>query len=149
MSFFRRQFGLFTATCLSVLVTGLPVASQTVLSPRFSPDPHILRGETSGSTALSDLAGSPSNGLCQGYAAATPNHRIKLKVPFGFLSLKVIPEAGVALSLLVKGPDGTFCRDWGNPELSGAWAAGEYQIWVSSKNGDRHQYRLSISETRQ
>lgn len=149
MSFNRRQLGLFTATCLSFLVTGLPVSGQTLLSPRFSPDPHILKGATSGSTPLSALAGSQSNGRCQGYTASAPNHRIKLKVPFGFLSVKVIPEEEGTLSLLVKGPDGTFCRDWSNLELSGTWAAGEYQIWVSSKNGDRHQYQLSISETRQ
>jgi hypothetical protein len=94
------------------------------------------------------LSGSKSNGRCQGYAAAAPNHKIKLSTPFGFLSMKVFSDGG-AVSLLVKGPDGNFCRDWSNPELSGAWAAGEYQIWVGSNNGDRYQYRLSISETRQ
>ncbi|WP_019501056.1 hypothetical protein [Pseudanabaena sp. PCC 6802] len=148
MSFPRGQLGLFMATCLSFLAAGLPVASQTALSPRFAPDPQILNGVTSGSTPLSSLAGSNSNGNCQGFAAVNPNHRIRLKAPFGFLSVKVFSDGG-AVSLLVKGPDGSFCRDRSNPELSGAWAAGEYQIWVSSKDGDRHQYRLSISETRQ
>lgn len=144
----RRQLGLFAATGLSVLMAVLPVSGQTVLRPRFSPDPQIHRGVTSGSTLLSNLAGAQSNSLCQGYAAAAPNHKIVLSEPFGLLSVKVFPEGGV-VSMLVKGPDGTFCRDRRNLELSGAWAAGEYHIWVSSKDGDRHPYRLSISETKQ
>jgi hypothetical protein len=148
MSLNRRQLWLFTAACLSFFVTVLPVFGQTALSPRFSPDPQILQGVTNGSLALSTVAGSQTNGHCQGYATGTPNHKIRLKVPFGFLSMKVI-SAGGDLSLLVKGPDGNFCRDRSNLELSGTWAAGEYYIWVGSKDGDRHQYRLSISETRQ
>jgi hypothetical protein len=161
MSFTSRHLGLFTATCLSIAVVyGLPVASQnskqnsspsssqTSLSPRFSPDPQTYNGITSGSTSLSTLAGEQnSKGRCQGVAADKPNHKIRLKEPFGFLSLKVF--SGGDISLLVKGPDGIYCRDEANPELSGAWPAGEYQVWIGSKSGDRLQYRLSISETRQ
>jgi hypothetical protein len=162
MSFSSRQLGLFTATCLSVAVMhGLPVASQTSnqnsspnssqtsLSPRFSPDPQIYNSVTSGSTPLSALASAQnSKGRCQGFATDKPNYKIRLKEPFGFLSLKVFSGGG-EIVLLVKGFDGTYCRDEPNPELSGAWPAGEYQIWVGSKSGDRTQYRLSISETRQ
>jgi hypothetical protein len=150
MSFNGRQFGLFTATYLSIVVMyGLPVASQTTLSPRFSPDPQVFSGEVSGSTPLSTLVGSQnSQGRCQGFASAKPNHKIRLKVPFGFLSVKVFSGSG-AVSLLIKGPDGAYCRDESNPEISGAWPSGEYHIWVGSKDGSRRQYRLSISETRQ
>ncbi len=157
MSFSSRQLGLFTATCLSIAVMyGLPAASQistpnssqSSLSPRFSPDPRIYNGVTSGSTPLSALAGAQNiKGRCQGFATDKPNHKIKLKEPFGFLSLKVF--SGGDITLLVKGPDGIYCRDEPNPELSGAWPSGEYQVWVGSKSGDRTQYRLSISETRQ
>jgi hypothetical protein len=153
MIFSSRHLGLFTATCLSVAaICGLPVASQTSnqtsLSPRFSPDPQIYSGTTNGSVPLATLAGSQTtNGRCQGYSADRPNHKITLKVPFGFLSLKVL--SGGDITLLVKGPDGIYCRDEPNPELSGAWPSGEYQVWVGSKSGDRTQYRLSISETRQ
>ncbi|NJM27519.1 MAG: hypothetical protein HC856_03370 [Pseudanabaena sp. RU_4_16] len=153
MSFSSRQLGLLMATCLSMAVMhGLPVvsqnSSQNLLSPRFSPDPLIYNGVTSGSTPLSALAGAQTiKGRCQGFATDKPNHKIRLKEPFGFLSLKVF--SGGDITLLVKGPDGIYCRDEPNPELSGAWPAGEYQVWVGSKSGDRTQYRLSISETRQ
>ncbi len=153
MSFSSRQFGLFTATCVfATVMCGLPIvsqnSSQNSLSPRFSPDPQIYTGVTSGSTPLEALVGAqPTNGHCLGYATDRPNQKIRLKEPFGFLSLKVF--SGGDITLLVKGPDGIYCRDESNPELSGAWLSGEYQIWIASKSSDRHQYRLSISETRQ
>jgi hypothetical protein len=141
---------------------GLPVASQTsnqnsspnssqiLLSPRFSPDPQIYNGVSSGTTPLETFSNSQTRitpGRCPGYATAKPNYKIRLKESFGFLSLKVF--SGGDITLLVEGPDGNYCKHASNPELSGAWPAGEYQIWVGSKSGDRTQYRLSISETRQ
>lgn len=143
-----RQLGLFAATCLSVAVMfGLPLASQTSnqdssqtsLSPRFSPDPQTYNGMTSVST--------PLKGNCHSFNTDKPNHKFRLKESFGFLSLKVFSGGNIAL--LVKGPDGFYCRHEANPEISGAWPAGEYQVWVGAKSSDRNQYRLSISETRQ
>jgi hypothetical protein len=64
---------------------------------------------------------------------------------FGFLSLSVSGDRN--LSLLVKGPDGIYCRSGQSPELSGAWLSGQYEIWVGTTNGDRANYQLSVSET--
>jgi hypothetical protein len=144
MSFSSRQLGLFTATCLSIVaICSLPVASQTSsqtsLSPRFSPDPQVYNGTTSIST--------PAKGSCHNFNTAKPNYKFRLKEAFGFLSLKVF--SGEKIALLVGGPDGVSCRHEFNPEISGAWPAGEYQVWVGSQSSDRTQYRLSISETRQ
>jgi hypothetical protein len=72
---------------------------------------------------------------------------LKLEKDFGQLSLKVAGDR--ELSLLVKGPDGIYCRSGKNPQLSGAWVSGRYEIWVGIENGDRTNYRLSISETSQ
>jgi hypothetical protein len=77
----------------------------------------------------------------------TPNHTLTVQKNFGFLALQV--SGNQNLSLLVKGPDGIYCRSGRSPELSGAWVAGNYEIWVSTPDGDRASYRLTISETSQ
>ena len=53
------------------------------------------------------------------------------------------------LSLLVKGPDGIYCRNGRSPELSGAWISGKYEVWIGTNDGDPADYRLTLSETSQ
>jgi hypothetical protein len=118
------------------------------LSPRFSPDPQVYSGSTVGSTPLDALAGSGKvSGVCQGLASQTPNYILTTQKPFSFLSLKVIGSDKA--TLLVKGPDGIYCRNSSKPSLEGTWAAGKYEIWVGSQTGDSIPFQLSISETSQ
>lgn len=131
-----------------------PAQSQEALKsiqPRFSPDPQIYMGATGGKVTLHAIAQTDKvNGQCQGFASQQPNYVLKIKESFGLLSLKAFATGSESgLSLLVKGPDGVYCRDASNPELLGAWVSGSYQIWVGSKKGDRVPFRLSISETKQ
>lgn len=148
---FLPSLALAIAYC-SVLCS--PVQSQEALKsiqPRFSPDPQVYMGATAGRVALQAIAQTDKvNGQCQGFANQQPNYVLKVKESFALLSLKAFATGNEGgLSLLVKGPDGVYCRDASNPELLGAWVSGSYLIWVGSKKGDRLPFRLSISETKQ
>jgi hypothetical protein len=134
----------------SLLWTSLASSQEAMkpLAPRFSPDPQVYSGKTSGSTPLQTLAGSSQvNGVCQGVASQAESYVLEVKKPFSFLSLKV--TGSDKLTLLVKGPDGIYCRSSSKPSLEGTWAAGRYEIWVGSETGDNLPFQLSISETSQ
>jgi hypothetical protein len=127
-----------------------PTLSQEVLkpiAPKFTPDPQVYAGSAGGDIPLASIATSQANGQCQGLTQQVPNHRLTVQRDFGFLALKISSDQN--LSLLVKGPDGIYCRRGKTPELSGAWVAGNYEIWISTPDGDRASYRLTISETSQ
>lgn len=138
--------GLVLVPWLSVA----PTMSQEVLkplAPRFTPDPQVYTGKAGGDVPLQSIASSKANGQCQGLADQSPNHALTILKNFGFLSLRVAGDRD--LTLLVKGPDGIYCRSGKSPELSGAWVTGKYDIWIGTENGERANYQLSISETSQ
>ncbi len=127
-----------------------PTMSQEVLkpiAPKFTPDPQVYSGNAGGDFPLTAIATSKVNGQCQGFTQQIPNHTLIVQKDFGFLALKV--SADRDLSLLVKGPDGIYCRSGKTAELSGAWMEGKYEIWVGTIDGDRIDYRLTASETSQ
>jgi hypothetical protein len=134
---------------LTVLVVA-PVKGQEALkpiAPRFNPDPRIHGGVAGGRFPMLEMVKGNSDGSCQGLSSPSPNHTLVVQRDFGFLSLQVSGDR--KLTLMVKGPDGIFCRSGKKAELAGAWVAGKYEIWVGTDNGDRIDYRLSISETNQ
>jgi hypothetical protein len=127
-----------------------PTMSQEVLkpiAPKFTPDPQVYFGNAGGDFSLASIATSKVNGQCQGFTQQMPNHTLIVRKDFGFLALKVVADRD--LSLLVKGPDGIYCRNGKAPELSGAWIEGKYEIWVGTVDGNRIDYRLTASETSQ
>ena len=145
---------------LSIALTGLALApmllsvasamSQEALkpiSPKFTPDPQVYVGQAGGDVPLASIATSKANGQCQGLTQQAPNYSLTVQRDFGFLTLKISGDQN--LSLHVKGPDGIYCRSGKSPELSGAWVAGNYEIWISTPDGERSPYRLTISETSQ
>lgn len=145
----KPLIALLGFSLVQVLLLAEPLQSQELLkpiSPKFTPDPQVYAGNTGGELLLQDIAGK-ANGDCQGLASRTPNHSLLVQKKFGFLTLRVAGDRN--LSILVKGPDGNYCRSGKAPELSGEWLAGKYQIWVGSDNGDRVNYKLTISETNQ
>ena len=150
LNLLKKPIALLGFALVPMLLSVLPVMSQEVLkpiSPRFTPDPQVYVGKAGGDLSLSEIATSKANGKCEGGAIATPNFVMTTEKDFGFLSLKVSGDRIV--SILVKGPDGIYCRSGKNPELSGAWMAGKYQIWLGTASGSRGDYKLSISETSQ
>ena len=148
MKFMKLSIALLGFALAPMMLSTAPTMSQEVLkpiAPRFTPDPQVYDGKAGGDQPLQAIATDKANGQCQGLANVTPNHTLTVLKNFGFLSLSVAGDR--ELSLLVKGPDGTYCRNGKKPELTGAWMAGKYEIWIGTANGDRTTYQLSISET--
>ncbi len=118
------------------------------LAPQFTPDPQVYVGTTEGNVSMQNLLGNAKvSGNCQGIASADPNHSLTLQKSMSSLSLRV--TAPSPLTVMVRGKEGVLCRSGMNPEIMGAWSEGTYDIWVGSLNGDRINYRLSLSEGRQ
>jgi hypothetical protein len=139
-----------TGLALAPLLSVAPAMSQEALkpiAPKFTPDPQVYTGVAGGDIPLASIATSKANGQCQGLTQQSPNYSLTVQRDFGFLALKISGDRN--LSLLVKGPDGIYCRSGISPDLSGAWVAGNYEIWISTPDGDRASYRLTISETSQ
>ncbi|MFM7602974.1 MAG: hypothetical protein ACKO7R_17550 [Pseudanabaena sp.] len=150
MKFLKQPIALLGFALIPLLMAVSPALSQEVLkpiAPKFTPDPQVYTGSAGGDIPLASIATGKANGQCQGLTQQTPNHTLTVQRNFGFLALQVSGDQN--LSLLVKGPDGIYCRSGKSPELSGAWMAGKYEIWISTPNGDRASYRLTISETSQ
>ncbi len=118
------------------------------LAPQFTPDPQVYVGTTEGNVSMQNLLGNAKvAGNCRGIASADPNHSLTLQKSMSSLSLRV--TAPSPLTVMVRGKEGVLCRSGMNPEIMGAWSEGTYDIWVGSLNGDRINYRLSLSEGRQ
>jgi hypothetical protein len=151
MKFLKLPMFWLRAILVPILLSAAPAMSQEALkpiSPRFTPDPHVYSGKAGGGVSLQSIATTKANGICQGLSQQSPNHSLVVEKNFGFLSLKV--SAGDRnLSLLVKGPDGIYCRNGRSPELSGAWISGKYEVWIGTNDGDPADYRLTLSETSQ
>jgi hypothetical protein len=150
MKFLKLPIALLGFALVPMLLAVSPTMSQEVLkpiAPKFTPDPQVYVGKAGGDIPLASIATSKANGQCQGLTQQSPNYSLTVQRDFGFLALKISGDRN--LSLLVKGPDGIYCRSGGSPELSGAWVEGNYEIWISTPDGDRTSYRLTISETSQ
>ena len=150
MKFLKLPIALIGLALAPILLSIAPAMSQEALkpiSPKFTPDPQVYVGKAGGDIPLASIATSKADGQCQGLTQQSPNYSLTVLRDFGFLALKIAGDRN--LSLLVKGPDGIYCRSGKSPELSGAWVAGNYEIWISTPDGDRESYRLTISETSQ
>jgi hypothetical protein len=150
MKLLKLPIALMGFALVPILLSVAPAMSQEALkpiSPKFTPDPQVYSGSAGGDFPLQSLVTSKANGECQGLTQQQPNHALTVQKDFGFLALKVSGDRD--LSLLVKGPDGIYCRSGRATEVSGAWIAGKYEVWVGTTNGDRTSYQLTLSETNQ
>ncbi|NJK34550.1 MAG: hypothetical protein HC919_06135 [Oscillatoriales cyanobacterium SM2_2_1] len=137
---------------LAGIALGAPTSAQELtLLPRFAPDPTVNSGKIRGDLSLADLAppNKPMDGKCGGYGIQKPTLTLTLPRQMPFLSLLVTTEANKTLNLLVRGPEGTFCRQGSRATLAGTWAAGKYEIWIGTARGNTQSYRLSLSEVNQ
>lgn len=115
------------------LTVGAAVAETIELSPNF----------TGLKTTTGTSGGAIDTGHC-GYIANTSNHQLVLSEDFDYLRVAATDAEG--LTLLVRGPGGEFCapRD---PQQSGYWSEGTYEIFVGDRARAGHPYTLSISTT--
>jgi hypothetical protein len=149
MHIFKNSAAVITICALSGgAILGFPQLAKAdyqsfSLAPGFTSDQAIGTGLSGGSNFTTDC----------GYidAADAPDHVITLTRPFSFLRVGVEAEGDV--TLIVTGPDGRYCSDDVNgamPEISGAWPAGTYEVWVGDWEGNNssgtYHYQLSFSE---
>lgn len=128
----------------------LGIFENITISPRFSPDPIIIRGISGGSTPAARIAGRNQSitGPCVGLVDEQPDHRLELTAFFNYLSLQV--ESTQDTTLVIRGPGGTWCNDDfegnKNPGIVGQWQKGIYEVWVGSYTSEQyHPYTIRIS----
>ncbi|MEM8832310.1 MAG: hypothetical protein AAGE96_23665 [Cyanobacteria bacterium P01_G01_bin.19] len=86
-----------------------------------------------------------------GYIADRPNHQMNLSQRIDYMRLTVQTDGGQP-TLLVLGPNSgdSFCVlgdeiSGLKPEISGVWEAGNYDVYIGDRSGDRHRFVLNIS----
>lgn len=120
------------------------------ISPNFAPKVLELRGISGGGVATQKKSGrkSTETGECIGFIDQEPDHRITLNKPFRYLKLQVKSSGDTIL--LVRGPGGSWCSDDTsdrNPEISGDWLEGTYEVWVGSyEENASFPYLLQVTE---
>jgi hypothetical protein len=129
-----------------------PIFGDISINHPFSPDPLSVRGVSGGSIAGGRVAGRSETitGPCTGFVDEAPDHTLELTTKFDYLKLQV--QSPEDLTMIVKGPGGTWCNDdlnGKNPGMSGEWLAGKYQVWVGSyAKGQYFPYTLQITEVK-
>jgi hypothetical protein len=133
MKTLARWLSLPIAIGLVSATLGSAVAETIQLSPGFA-EPKTSSGNSGGAIAT---------GNC-GYISNTPNHQLVLADDFDYL--RVIVGNADGLTLLVRGPGGEFCAPL-DPQQSGYWQKGTYEIFVGDRATAGNPYTLSISTT--
>ncbi len=141
-----RFLAWVTLLCASSVVAQTVNPGAINVAPGFEPSTAIATGSTAGSFSLFSIANRDrDNNFCIGYStSASPDHVLTLQKDFPHLKLEL--RSGTTTTLVVKGPNGVIRCGIGSIEDKN-WKAGEYQIWVGSKNeGDRGNYTLLVRE---
>ncbi|MGD1918715.1 MAG: hypothetical protein ACFCAD_07385 [Pleurocapsa sp.] len=86
-----------------------------------------------------------------GFIADSPNHRMNLSHRVDYMRLTVKADGGQP-TLLVLGPNSndSFCVlgdeiSGLQPEISGVWEAGNYEIYIGDRSRSQHKFFLNIS----
>jgi len=97
--------------------------------------------------------GPVKSGNC-GFIAQSPNYSLNLPQRVDYMRITVQAVGGQP-TLLVVGPqdNDSFCvlGDRGSglqPEISGVWEPGIYNIFIGDRTGTRHQFKLDISRSK-
>lgn len=126
------------------------IFENLTLSPKFSPDPTIIRGISGGLVPAKTIAGraDTSTGPCVGFMDENPDHTLVLNAFFNYLS--VVVEAPEDTTMVISGPGGTWCNDdyvGKNPGIGGQWLPGTYKIWIGSYDKSKYiPYIIKITE---
>jgi hypothetical protein len=120
------------------------------IAPSFTPKAIELRGISGGGVETQKKSGRKvtETGDCIGFIDAEPDHKITLTKPFKYLNMQIKSSGDTVL--LVRGPGGSWCSDDvsdRNPEISGDWLEGTYEVWVGSyEENTSFPYLLQLTE---
>jgi hypothetical protein len=104
------------------------------LAPGFTPDPHTETGHAIG---VNDASGFGEG--CIGRVPASPSHVLNVTAALPYL--RVVANGGSNdITLVIQKPDGSYlCNDDSdglNPMIEGAFAAGEYKVFIGNYSTD-------------
>lgn len=112
------------------------------VGPGFTPDPQRSRGETGGSRDARAYGKA-----CVGKIDTSPDHQLTVT---GTLNLKIFVESSTDSTLVVVGPNRTWCDDDSHGELdaeiSGTFAPGVYQVFVGTNGDNNGSYTITLTE---
>ena len=136
------RFNIINTIALSMLISSLfPLATMAEIDYESTQENQLIEGQSGGSV--------DSQGC--GFIADSPNHQMNLSHKVDYMRLTVQADGGEP-TLLVLGPNSgdSFCvlgdkLSGLNPEISGVWEAGEYEIYVGDRSGSQHRFILDIS----
>ena len=135
---------------LSKKASFVKMFEDIAIAPSFSPKAIELRGISGGGVQTQTTSGrkDTETGACIGFVDAAPDHKVTLTKPFSYLKLQVKSSGDTIL--LLRGPGGSWCSDDvsdRNPEISGDWLAGTYEVWVGSyEENASFPYLLKVTE---
>ncbi|MGL5835197.1 MAG: hypothetical protein ACRC1Z_18495 [Waterburya sp.] len=100
---------------------------------------------------IEGLSGGSTDSHGCGFIPNSPSYKMNLKTRIDYLRFTVKSTGGQP-TLLVVGPNSgeSFCvlgdqTSGLEPEISGVWEAGYYQIYVGDRTQERHKFILNIS----
>jgi hypothetical protein len=132
--------GLVTASILLLNLENA-LANNDFTNATLSQESKTIEGLSGGST--------DSHGC--GFIPDNPSYKMNLKTRIDYLRFTVESTGGQP-TLLVLGPNSgeSFCvlgdqKSGLEPEISGVWEAGYYQIYVGDRTQERHKFTLDIS----
>ena len=112
---------------------------------------NAIANSTQIERTIKGLSGGSNNTQGCGYIPNDPSYEMNLETRIDYLRFTVRADGGQP-TLLAIGPNSgdSFCvlgdRVSGlNPEISGVWEPGYYQIYVGDRTGSQHQFTLDIS----
>ncbi len=122
---------------------------DVTIAPSAVPQAIELRGISGGTVETQKESGRKltETGECIGFIDSEPDHKITLTKPLRFLQMQVKSSGDTVL--LVRGPGGSWCSDDvsdRNPEISGDWLEGTYEVWIGSyEENASFPYLLQLS----
>jgi hypothetical protein len=121
---------------------GIEAYRDFTLGAGFSPDPQRSRGDTGGSRDARSYGKA-----CTGTIDTTPDHRLTVT---SALNLRIFVESTTDSTLVVVGPNRTWCDDDSHgdldPEITGNFVPGQYEIYVGTNGGQNGSYTITLTE---
>jgi hypothetical protein len=120
-----------------------PAPASIAVGAALSPDPMSLTG----SVAPTQSASATFGPNCAGFVGTAPDHVFNLTAAQNYL--RFTAESSTDLTLALRGPGGVLCNDdthGFDPEISGPFAPGEYQLFVGTySSGTAANYALTVA----
>ncbi len=163
--FIFPNFRIITTLAIVLMVIGgniyqvklaLALDEETPLQVQASPESLVNAIPNTNVIAqiIEGSSGGPVNSANCGFIANSPNYTINLPERIDYMRITVQAFGGQP-TLLVVGPQAndSFCvlGDRGSglqPEISGVWEPGTYNIFIGDRTGTQHKFTLNISRSK-